>query len=147
MAAEQLSVLLQDLSMRILKAILFVFLYLIGSLGMTFCMHICEGRIVDIAVNSPEDTHNNCCTEQEKSEKDCCQEIKILAKADPAHHFSIKDLLPAYSALLSPSIEPYYLYPISVESLVSTVGLAQPPPGNWQEIPLYLLYQNRKTDC
>lgn len=135
------------LFMRIFKAILFVFLYLIGSLGMAFCMHICEGKIIDIAINSPEDAHKNCCSEQEKSERNCCEEVKILAKADPVNQLSIKDLLPAYAALHHSKVLPVYYCPISVEVQISTSGLAQPPPGIWQEIPLYLLYESRKLDC
>lgn len=117
--------------------------YLIGSVGMTFCMHICQGRIVDIAINTPEEKHKSCCSDKEKSEKACCKEIKVLAKTDPVNSFLIKDLIPLQAVLVK-QVLPEYFFITPADVKINILGLPQPPPGIWQDIPLYLLYSSRK---
>lgn len=154
--------------MKVLLSIFTLAVYLLGSLGTTFNIHLCEGRFVNIMVqvptsNSsydccettpvPEETSTSCCdknTTTESHSKDCnkCSNIQLIVKADKTQILSTFNFAPEFVALLPISVS--YFTPITTSiysALQSIPQYAQPPPGLWQNRTLFSLYQNRKLDC
>ncbi len=154
--------------MKVLLSIFTLAIYLLGSLGTTFNIHLCEGKFVNImlqnpAANSdfdccetapiPEKTSTSCCEQnspKERHSKDCdkCSNIQLIVKADKTQLLSTFNFAPEFVALLPIPIS--YFTPTTTNlfsTLQSTPQYAQPPPGLWQDRALFSLYQNRKLDC
>lgn len=142
-------------------------IYLLGSLGTSFNIHLCEGKLVNIALVNSEntsdydccETHNkkiesSCCDEKvdgiQEEEEDCtnCSNIQLSPKSDKTQIISIQSYSPEWIAII-PNKQTFWIEDSDIlfSFVFTTHQYAQPPPGLWQDRPLFSLYQNRKLDC
>ena len=133
--------------MRKITAIPLFVIYLIAAIGATFQVHLCQGQVVSIKYADSK-SEEGCCGKEEKKSADCCEDIQITLKSDPAHaasfsnfHFLSNVIIPGDNIFNVGD----YVFPNITDLEVSL--FPNPPPGLWEQIPLFLLHRSQKLDC
>lgn len=138
--------------MRKFISILLLSLYSVATLGATLQMHYCGDELVDWKMSAlGNQQEDDCCSRVQdecgtQKSHDCCKDIQVKVKADQNQILSVYKLsLNSSFYLPSSPIIPFYST-IAINSLdIIENNFANPPPnGLWQNIPLYILFQNKK---
>jgi len=122
-----------------------MFLYLLAVSGVMINAHYCGENLESLSLN----TNSSCCDDdacddQSPKEDNCCKDKIISAKLT-------NEQITTSALILKLSHTDYYLpSPSFYISVNNTIPVAQAktseyfsnaPPGRWQNLPLYKLYQ------
>lgn len=126
-------------------------MYSLSVSGSVVQMHFCGQEIESISFL--ESSKSCCCAAAKdtsadrqigKQEKDCCDNVAISFKINADQHVeAAKQLQLLQIATVAPSLLHYTVYQAPSVSGVQleSYDANAPPPGLWQDIPLYKLFQ------
>lgn len=130
-------------------SILLISLYSVATLGASVQLHYCGEQLVDLMVSTNiGEAENDCCgvigDDCSTNEKDdCCKDIKVkVLAAEEQLSSSIKmsfNVAILNNNYFSPST---FIKESHFSSINNFANL--PPSGLWQNIPLYILFQQTK---
>lgn len=127
-------------------------MYSLSVSGSVVQMHFCGQEIESISFR--ESSQSCCCatgkkdksSDQQigKQDKDCCDNVAISLKISADQHVeAAKQLQLLQTAVAVPSLLHHAAYeaPYTAAAAQVSYDANAPPPGRWQNIPLYKLFQ------
>jgi hypothetical protein len=137
--------------MKKMFAILILFMYSLSVSGSVVQMHFCGQEIESISFL--ESNKSCCCAAAKdksadqhisKQDKDCCDNVAISLKISADQHVEAAKQLQLLQTVAA--VPPLLHYAVYEAPYVAGVEQASydanaPPPGLWQDIPLYKLFQ------
>jgi len=115
--------------MKRLPIILFIFLYLLTTLGVSAKLHYCDGDLETISLNSVDKPE--CCCGDEADDSGCCRDNVILIQTLDYHNLavlhSVQNIIPSSLDFLFPIIN-LSNYTSLIETTTLNSAYHAPPP-------------------
>lgn len=139
-----------------LLALPFMILYMFSISGAMLQIHFCDQKFESFTINQLGKT---CCCEDKSASAqhqeikmtnaDCCtdQTVVIQSVTDQMNASAFQFLFSSYKLLTLQSDINQVVHPQLEWSTPITFATAQPPPGLWQDIPLFMLHQHILYYC
>lgn len=120
-------------------------LYITAMSGVMISLHYCGQEVESWSLYTDDDgCSDDGCGDESEDNDGCCKDevivVKVSEDQDAVAQFVLKVLAFDYQAVLPyPSFD---LHKATLDNSVSLTAMPHAPPGEWQEIPLYILYSN-----
>ena len=125
-------------------AIPILLIYMFAVCGVLINLHYCGQQLASWNVYLNTNGCGGACGDESEADHDCCSDATVSIKISEDHSVISYKLILNETPYLAGSFVNYnrQFYSKIVPQQVSLQMLPQPPPGCWQEIPLFRLFSS-----